>query len=672
MSEIKSFSFSPKGINDIRNYKYGTDWPVVYILENGKEVYVGETIRAYARAKEHIENIERKRLKTIHLFCDDESNKSAALDIESSLIEYMVADGKFKIQNGNKGLQNHNYYDRERYQSKFEVLWEELRGLGLANKEWREIKNSDLFKYSPYKTLTDDQYLIAREILTKISEQKAENFIIHGGPGTGKTIVAVYLIKRLVDEGVTNIGLVIAMTALRNTLKKVFRSIPGLSSSMVIGPAEAVSKEYDVLFVDEAHRLRRRKNITNYRSHDQINKKLGLGNEGDELDWVLRSSKQVVLFYDENQSVRPSDVLPKKISDLKAEEFHLKSQMRVKGGESYLQFVEKLLEGEKVQLFSDKDYDFKIFTDFTRFLAAIKHKEKEHSLSRLVAGYAWEWKSKKDPNVPDIEIDDQKLFWNSRLTDWVNSENAPNEVGCIHTIQGYDLNYAGVIIGPELSYDKDKEKIFVKRSKYRDANGHQGVEDPNELHRYIINIYKTLMTRGILGTYIYVVDEDLRNYFLSTTNKKITSTKSFNDSYKLEPLFSPYQNTVQVPLFESVGCGEAMVAEAVSDDFVDVPQELIKKGAKYFALRTRGDSMNKLGIEDGDIILCQKNYQAPSGSIAVVMIGEDATLKEIRYQKDGLLLVSHSRNKKYQDRLLNEDDEFKVLGTYIKKLDINS
>ena len=149
----------------------------------------------------------------------------------------------------------------------------------------------------------------------------------------------------------------------------------------------------------------------------------------------------------------------------------------------------------------------------------IKEREKESKLSRLVAGYAWDWVSRDNENTPDIVIGDIKLFWNSINKDWVNSKNAINEVGCIHTIQGYDLNYAGVIIGPEITFDPITMKIEVDKNKYKDSNGHRGVTDPEELKRYVINIYKTLMTRGILGTYIYIVDSNLREYFESQLRK---------------------------------------------------------------------------------------------------------------------------------------------------------
>lgn len=520
MSEIRSFSFDKSGAESIREYKYGSNWPVVYVIENGTELYVGETVRAYGRTKQHLENQARKKLSRMHIITDDEFNKSAALDIESSFIEYLVADGKFKLQNGNNGLQNHNYFDREKYQGKFEVLWKKFQKMGLAENDLLQIRNTDLFKYSPYKTLTDDQYLIALKLLELINGKARKTFVIHGGPGTGKTILATYLIKQLVEQGKRNVALVIAMTSLRRTLKKVFQNIPGLKSTMVIGPSDVIAKKYDILVVDETHRLRRRRNIPNFSAFDQINTKLGFDKNGDELDWILKSANNVVLFYDEKQSVRPSDISAKKIKKLKPVEFFLKTQIRIKGGENYLHFIDNLLETRTTTKPVFENYDFKIYDNLAKMVSDIRQKEKEHQLCRIVAGYAWEWVSREDKNLPDIVIGDVELFWNSQTTDWVNSRNSINEVGCIHTIQGYDLNYAAVIIGKEISYDPLKKEIVINKSNYLDTNGHRGVTDPEELKRYIINIYKTLLTRGILGTYVYIVDKNLREYFKNTLEIK--------------------------------------------------------------------------------------------------------------------------------------------------------
>lgn len=669
MSQIQSFTFSESGVEAIRNHKYGQDWPVVYLIENGRDMYVGESVSGYRRSKEHLKVEIRKKLKKIHIIADDEFNMSAAKDAESSLIEYLIADGLFTLQNSNAGLQNHSFYDREKYQGKFDVLWTKLQEMKLAKNDLLQIRNSEIFKYSPYKTLTDDQYLVATQILSSLLDDPVTSHVVHGGPGTGKSIVATYLIKQLVENGVTNVALVIAMTPLRNTLKKVFRGIPGLKSSMVIGPAEAAIGNYDVLVVDETHRLRQRKNIPNYGTFDKINRSLGLPVTADELDWVVRGGKKLVLFYDAKQTVRPSDIDPNRIESLGSKSYALKTQMRVKGGEKYLAFIDNALENGNAPTPAFTNYDLKLFEDIDEMVNAIKSKNAEIGLCRLVAGYAWEWVSRKNKTQPDIVIGDTKLFWNTQLKDWVNSKNAVNEVGCIHTTQGYDLNYAGVIIGPEVSYNKENDKITVNKNYYFDTNGHRGVTDPEELKRYIINIYKTLMTRGISGTYLYVVDDGLRNYIKDQIDGQANQHDQKVFSSEAKFVESPYQEAMTtLPLYDSVGCGELMYADPVAHETHEVPSSLIQPGAKYFVLRAQGDSMNLLGINDGDLILCQKNYQAPSGSAAIVLIGEEATLKEIQYERDGLLLKPKSTNPEHRPYKLDQYDEFKVLGVFVRKL----
>jgi len=664
MSEIKHFTFDQSGVEAIRAYKYGSNWPVVYIIENGKELYVGETFRAYGRTKQHLENVARQRLKKIHIISDDESNKSATLDTEASLIEYLVADGQYTLQNGNGGLQNHDYFDRERYQGKFEVLWKKLQDLKIAKNDLLQIRNSDLFKYSPYKTLTDDQYLIATKLLKSLKQDVAQTYVIHGGPGTGKTILATYLLKRLVEEGNTNVALVIAMTALRRTLKKVFRGIPGLKPAMVIGPGDVIKKEYDVLVVDEAHRLRQRRNIPNFGMFDKTNRFLGLGNEGDELDWVLKSAKKIVLFYDEKQSVRPSDISPHKVLRSKPIEFELKTQVRVLGGEEYIQFIDNLLEVKETHK-NFKEYDFKLYDDIDKMVKAIQEKEKEHQLSRLVAGYAWKWISRTNRSTPDIVIDNTKLFWNSQISDWVNSPNAINEVGCIHTIQGYDLNYAGVIIGPEISFDPVTKEIVIDRAKYLDANGHRGVDDREELKRYIINIYKTLLTRGIRGTYVYIVDEKLRNYVKNILSSQVSEIKT-------DKILSPYTvEMVEVPLVGSAPCGEPLLGENNVEEMIMVEKSKIKPGARYFVLLASGDSMNKAGINDGDLVLCRFSEKGETGDRVVALLGgENVTIKYYDKKDGRRILLPKSTNNTHQPIIPEEGDTVQgIVQEVIKRSD---
>lgn len=268
-------------------------WPLVYFIQNEKikTAYVGESTNALSRIKNHLGNPERCKLDTISIIGSDKFNKSATLDIESNLIQYITAEGTYNLQNGNYGLINHNYYQQDLYKNLFKEVWNKLIERKIVTKSLTEIENSELFKYSPYKALNEDQYNSALEILDGLSTNKTNRIFVSGCAGTGKTILATYLIKLLssdIDELQADdynqdelkemkfvrefrskypnakIGLVVAMTSLRESLENVFKKIPGLKSSMVINPSDTfkLNEKYDLLIVDEAHRLRKYKNIS--------------------------------------------------------------------------------------------------------------------------------------------------------------------------------------------------------------------------------------------------------------------------------------------------------------------------------------------------------------------------------------------------------------------------
>lgn len=546
--EINKYSFSKAGSAEyVLNTYMNNLWPVVYIIKDDTigEAYIGESTNAINRMKNHLANEDRKKLADLLIISCDKFNKSAVLDIESNLIQYMSSDGRYKLQNGNTGLINHNYYQREQYQGLFDNLWEHLLVEKYAKNPLSRIDNSDLFKYSPYKSLTNDQHDSVLEILGLLTKKEENTIFVEGGAGTGKTILAIYMMKLLKtdimdhhldaeDETYSSelrmifqlkekfpnprVALVVPMTSLRKTLKKVFANVKGLKSSMVIGPSEVSKNEYDVLIVDEAHRLRKRKNITNFKSFDDANKLLGFDiHEGTELDWILKQSKNQIFFYDEGQSIKPSDIDQAKFIKQKwsASLLKLVSQHRVKGGMDYINYIDNLLhcrleKGDKK--FESVHYEFVLYDSLTDLYADLKKKEDEFGLCRLLSGYSWEWKSAKN-DVPDITIEGLNLKWNTTNEDWINSPNAFNEVGCIHTTQGYDLNYTGIIFGKEITYNPETKQIEINSSQYFDKKGKQGIENPATLKAYILNIYKTMMLRGIRGTYVYVCDEGLREYF---------------------------------------------------------------------------------------------------------------------------------------------------------------
>lgn len=501
--------------------KYLQNWPVLYILMNQKEVYIGQSNHALTRMKEHKGTSEKGVFHRVYFIYSQEFNQSVTLDYESRMIQLIAADGQFCVRNKNAGIADKAYFNREYYNKQFRVLWEKLRKMKLVKHTIDEIANTDFFKYSPYVELNDNQREIVDGICQEIKEKGDAPIAVYGMPGSGKTIVAVFLLKMLKDdEDFRNkkIGLVVPQTSLRETLKKLFRSIYGLAASDVIGPTEVTKSRYDILLVDEAHRLHQRKNIPYQRAFDDAAKRLGLPETCDELDWILHQCKCPVLFYDKNQVVGPSGISIELIDEKLKQGFMnrmtsytLSTQMRVKGGVDYIGYVRKLLDGSLKAKKTFEDYEFTLIRRFELFHAMLYKREQEHGLCRMIAGYAWRWVSKADSSQSDIVIDGIEKKWNNRTQGWVHSETALDEVGCIHSIQGYDLNYAFVILGNDIGYDKVQQKVIIRPENYFDQNGKKTASYP-ELLTYIKNIYYVLMTRGIKGTYLYVCDPDLRDY----------------------------------------------------------------------------------------------------------------------------------------------------------------
>ena len=562
--KVTNYPFNKVDIGLINNDSLARDaYPIVYILYDTKTMvaYVGESTNAIARMNNHLSHPEKKNLNWVYIISDESFNKSAALDIESNLIQYMTAAGDFKLLNGNGGISNHNYYQKSEYFKIFKKIWSKLSFENIRMKDLLELQNSDLYKYSPYKSLSPDQYNSILEIFKDYSSNGIKKIFVNGSAGTGKTILAIYLIKLIstlsqyelhdldiedeallfeLDAFKKNnpdkliIGLVVPMTSLRNTLKQVFKSVHGLSSNMVIGPTDVVKKKYDFLIVDEAHRLTRRKSIMGYGAFDNVNKRLGLYHtekidskdvqsaekNGNQLDWIINSSKYQLFFYDSEQSIKPADVRKESFDKIKgqndASQITLFSQMRSEGKNDYITFVDNLLK-EKLDnnttIFNNPNYELALFDDLSLMMERLQKMENEYGLCRSMSGYSWPWVSKTDTNLPDAIIDGVKMFWNRQSIDWINSTTDVTEMGCIHTVQGYDLNYSGVIFGKEITYDKNSKKIKVIKNNYHDIKGKQALENEDELLKYIVKIYKTMMYRGIKGTYIYVCDRDLREYF---------------------------------------------------------------------------------------------------------------------------------------------------------------
>jgi uncharacterized protein len=561
--KIEKFPFDPAAISFWAEAEsLGANWPVVYTLSNDKQIYVGETLSAVTRLNQHLATAKKKSLNRVQIILNEKFNKSVCLDLESQLIQYLAADGTHQVLNANSGIRDANYFDRDKYRESFNELFDALVADGLLSKSIPEIVNSNLFKFSPFKAVTTEQAAalngIIERIVSDLKQGGQSQLIVQGDPGTGKTIVAIYLIKLLrdiarateeellEDESIfaeffnpelselfdgLKIALVVPQQALRKTLEGVFTQTPGLHKDMVLTPFEvAESKEdFDLLIVDEAHRLGQRANqnsaMQNKKFTDLNIKLFGSDDKTKtQLDWIQLKSRHQLLLLDTAQSIRPGD-LPLETTNAvvdKAKEsdswFRLASQMRVLGGNDYLAFVKDIFSHELSEANEFPGYDLRFFESFTDMRSEILRLDAEHGLSRLLAGFAWEYKTKTQPELYDIEIEGIKLRWNQTVTDWVSSSTSPQEVGGIHTIQGYDLNYAGVIIGNDIGYDPVQKKIYLRRDNYFDKKGKEnnpvlGIEysDDDVLH-FVLNIYKVLLTRGIKGTFVYVCDPGLREF----------------------------------------------------------------------------------------------------------------------------------------------------------------
>lgn len=556
--------------------KHG-NWPVVYVLDDGRDtaqanpnklrdIYVGESLNAAGRLCQHLETPAKQHLKNIHVIIDEKFNKSVCLDLESYLIKMLAGDGANRVLNRNDGITESKYYQREMYREGFRNIFEQLKADGVFTRSIPEIENSDLFKLSPFKALTEDQATSVEEIvkgfLIDVERGAKSMIVIQGDPGTGKTVVAIYMIKLLVDiktftsledldsdsrfsnfftktnqrllQGL-RIGLVVPQQSLRDSIKKVFRKTPGLNPSMVMTPFDVgqVDRIFDLLLVDETHRLNQRASqpsgVLNAK-FATITKELFGSDDASktQLDWIRAKSRHQIFLLDAAQSVRPADLPSELLLDLVADtrasgrHFQLRTQMRVQAGSDFVSYVRWILDPHALSVPRVKrdfgEYDFRAFDSVAHMRGEIFRRNAEVGLSRMVAGYAWKWKTKRDKNTFDIEIGQTRLCWNSTPTDWIASSNALEEVGSIHTVQGYDLNYVGVIIGLDLRFDPERGRLFIDRDSYFDKKGKENnpalgrTYSDDDLLRFITQIYAVLMTRGIRGTYVYACDPGLREH----------------------------------------------------------------------------------------------------------------------------------------------------------------
>ena len=379
-------------------------------------------------------------------------------------------------------------------------------------------------------TLIDDQKVVferALEIVKK--EEKKKVYIVHGGPGTGKTVLAINMLVAILNMD-QNVMYVTKNSAPREVYRKKLtdgKYRKAYIDNLFKGSGsftEAISDDFDCLIVDEAHRLNEKSGMFQNLGENQVKE-------------IINAAKTSIFFVDDFQMVTTKDIgstneIKKwcRYFDAEVYEDTLLSQFRCNGSDSYLSWIDNVLEInlEATDDF-DFDYDIRICDSPEEVRELILEKNKINNKSRMVAGYCWNWikEGKNNSDIHDIQIGDFGMSWNlGSSSTWAIDPESVNEIGCIHTCQGLEFDYVGVIIGEDLRYDDGIITDFTKRARTdQSLKGLKGLYKKNKeealkiADRIIKNTYRTLLTRGQKGCYIYCVDKDLQEYLKKRLKK---------------------------------------------------------------------------------------------------------------------------------------------------------
>jgi uncharacterized protein len=392
----------------------------------------------------------------------------------------------------------------------------------LADSIGSMIKGNDEF------IMIDDQKVVFENALA-LANQSSENdknvLIVEGGPGTGKSVVAINLLVKTTKKGLVTQYVsknaaprAVYESKLTGTLRKTEISNLFKGSGAFVN---SQPNEFDVLIVDEAHRLNEKSGLY---------KNLGV----NQIKELIRASKFSVFFIDEDQRVTLHDIGDKMLIGQFAKKegasvhyLELSTQFRCNGSDGYLAWLDNILQISETanNSLAGVDFDFQIFDSSNKLRDEIIEKNKINNKARMVAGYCWDWNSRKNKNLFDIVIPehDFKARWNLSNDGslWIVSPNSVHEVGCIHTCQGLEVDYIGVIVGKDLIV---RDGLVItdagKRSKMdMSVRGYKSLSEKDpigmkiKLDKIIKNTYRTLMTRGMKGCYAYFQDKETQLFF---------------------------------------------------------------------------------------------------------------------------------------------------------------
>lgn len=376
--------------------------------------------------------------------------------------------------------------------------------------------------------LIDDQK-VAYETALKLAQESSTGdkkvLVIEGGPGTGKSVLAINLLVELTRREL------VAQYVTRNSApREVYKAkltgsfTKSRIDNMFSGSGSFHSvpdNTFDCLIVDEAHRLNEKSGMFQNLGENQVKE-------------IIAASTLAIFFIDEDQKVTLKDIGDKdeirlwaKHNGASVTELQLESQFRCNGSDGYLSWLDSTLQIRDTanETLDGIDYDFRVIDSPRELHDLIIEKNKPKNKARLLAGYCWKWISARQPELKDIVIGDYEATWNLRDDGqgWIAKPNSVSEVGCIHTSQGLELDYVGVIVGPDLIVRNGKvlTDVSQRASTDKSVSGWKKLmkENPEEAQArfdvIIKNTYRTLMTRGQKGCYIYCTDAETQNYFAS-------------------------------------------------------------------------------------------------------------------------------------------------------------
>lgn len=390
---------------------------------------------------------------------------------------------------------------------------------------------SNMIKGNKEYILLDEQYLVYNKVLLcsrlGFHDRRKIVIIIKGGPGTGKSVIAINLMGDLLAEGL-NAHYATGSRAFTETLRKIIGQRGSSQFKYFNSYADAQPNEIDILICDEAHRLRKNSNNRYTPKAKQSNK--------SQIQEIFDAAKVSVFFIDDKQVVRPDEIGSAafirdraNMNNCRVYEYELEAQFRCAGSDGFVNWINNTLEIERTANIiweGDESFEFRIFNSPQTLETAIKEKLYEGFTARMTAGFCWPWSEPKLDGtlVEDVQINEFQRPWNAkpgsrRLAQgipkaplWAYDSNGINQIGCIYTAQGFEFDYVGVIFGNDLTRNLDDQTWETHPENCFDGYVKKSREKLIELLK---NTYRVLLSRGLKGCYVYFMDKNTERFFKS-------------------------------------------------------------------------------------------------------------------------------------------------------------